>query len=64
MSTDPGPSYADTTDFDDVDRGFVATRTDPVITAADGHHTGDAGLVATLLGLLDGVDHQFPIVTP
>ena len=27
-------------------------------------HTGDAGAVATLLGLVDSVDHQFPIVTP
>ena len=27
-------------------------------------YTGDAGLVPTLLGLLDTVDHQFPIVTP
>jgi alkyl sulfatase BDS1-like metallo-beta-lactamase superfamily hydrolase len=25
---------------------------------------GDASLIATLLGLLDSVDHQFPIVTP
>jgi alkyl sulfatase BDS1-like metallo-beta-lactamase superfamily hydrolase len=27
-------------------------------------HEGDASLIPTLLGLLDGVDHQFPIVTP
>ena len=27
-------------------------------------HEGDASLIPTLLGLLDSVDHQFPIVTP
>jgi alkyl sulfatase BDS1-like metallo-beta-lactamase superfamily hydrolase len=43
LSADRGPSYEDTTDFDDVDRGFVATRTDPVITAADGHVVWDCG---------------------
>ena len=33
--------YSDTTDFDDVDRGFVGTLDDPVITAADGHVVWD-----------------------
>ena len=27
-------------------------------------HEGDPSLIPALLGLLDGVDHQFPIVTP
>ena len=27
-------------------------------------HDGDAGALLTILGLLDTVDHQFPIVTP
>jgi alkyl sulfatase BDS1-like metallo-beta-lactamase superfamily hydrolase len=27
-------------------------------------HDGDAGVIGTLLGLVDSVDHQFPIVTP
>lgn len=29
--------YSDRADFDDVDRGFIATLDDPVITGADGH---------------------------
>ena len=27
-------------------------------------HDGDAGVIGTLLGLVDSVDHRFPIVTP
>ena len=33
--------YTDQTDFDDVERGFVGTLDDPVITAADGHVVWD-----------------------
>src|SRR4051794_23063256 len=33
--------YADLQDFSDVDRGFVGTLDDPVITAADGHVVWD-----------------------
>ena len=33
--------YADLTDFDDVERGFVGTLDDPVILAADGHVVWD-----------------------
>ncbi len=33
--------YNDRTDFDDAERGFVATLDDPVITAADGHVVWD-----------------------
>lgn len=29
--------FSDRSDFDDVERGFVGTLEDPVITAADGH---------------------------
>jgi alkyl sulfatase BDS1-like metallo-beta-lactamase superfamily hydrolase len=32
--------FTDTTDFEDVERGFVGTLDDPVITAADGHVSG------------------------
>ena len=33
--------YTDMTDFDDVERGFVGTLDDPVITGADGHVVWD-----------------------
>ena len=33
--------FTDTTDFEDVERGFVGTLDDPVITAADGHVVWD-----------------------
>ena len=33
--------YTDQTDFDDVERGFIGTLDDPVITAADGHVVWD-----------------------
>jgi alkyl sulfatase BDS1-like metallo-beta-lactamase superfamily hydrolase len=33
--------YTDQTDFGDVERGFVGTLDDPVITAADGHVVWD-----------------------
>ena len=51
--------------------GLTITLAKPQLTAviATGKldhvpHEGDASLVPTLLGLLDSVDHQFPIVTP
>ena len=39
--------------------GVIATGKLDVV-----QHEGDASLIPTLLGLLDSVDHQFPIVTP
>lgn len=36
-----GPDFADRQDFDFADRGFVATRTDPKIVAADGRVVWD-----------------------
>ena len=33
--------FTDQTDFGDVERGFVGTLDDPVITAADGHVVWD-----------------------
>jgi len=39
--------------------GVIGTGKLDAVTA-----DGDTGLVRTLLGLLDSVDHQFPIVTP
>jgi len=33
--------FSDRSDFDDVDRGFVGTLEDPVITATDGHVVWD-----------------------
>jgi alkyl sulfatase BDS1-like metallo-beta-lactamase superfamily hydrolase len=60
--------------FDDVARGFLGSLDDPVIKDANGRavrdnfdgtdHSGDTKVLAVLLGLVDRVDHQFPIVTP
>ncbi|MET0188173.1 MAG: alkyl sulfatase dimerization domain-containing protein [Pseudonocardia sediminis] len=46
----PGPSSADTTDFDDADHGFVATLADPVITAEDGRVVWDCSRYDFLTG--------------
>ena len=42
--------FADTRDFDWAARGFVATRTDPLIKAADGHTVWDLGAFDFLEG--------------
>jgi alkyl sulfatase BDS1-like metallo-beta-lactamase superfamily hydrolase len=42
--------YSDRTDFDDVDRGFIATLDDPVIKGADGHVVWDCDRYAFITG--------------
>src|SRR4051794_28526696 len=42
--------FSDRSDFDDVDRGFVGTLADPVITAADGHVVWDCSKYDFLTG--------------
>jgi alkyl sulfatase BDS1-like metallo-beta-lactamase superfamily hydrolase len=53
------------------DPGLTVTLTKPQLLGIIGtgtldavSHEGDAGVIGALLGLLDRVDHQFPIVTP
>ncbi|MFZ5685054.1 MAG: alkyl/aryl-sulfatase [Pseudomonadota bacterium] len=45
-----GPDFADRQDFDFAERGFVATRADPKITAADGRVVWDLSADAYLKG--------------
>ncbi|ODT88782.1 alkyl sulfatase dimerization domain-containing protein [Phenylobacterium sp. SCN 70-31] len=45
-----GPDFADHRDFDFADRGFVGTRTDPKITAADGRVVWDLSAFDFLKG--------------
>jgi alkyl sulfatase BDS1-like metallo-beta-lactamase superfamily hydrolase len=57
--------------YGSADPGLTVTLTKPQLIGviATGNldtltHDGDTSLLATLLGLVDRVDHQFPIVTP